>query len=74
MTGSCSREVDEIRARYAERSWPHLAYFVHGQAVADIDALIWEIDRLVSVIEAGKIFSDAAMSRIRTLEDRSGTP
>lgn len=36
--------LDEIRARWADRTWPSIGYFVHGQALTDIDDLLDIID------------------------------
>lgn len=41
-----SIDVETIRKRWENRAWPNIAYFVHGQALMDIDDLLKEIDRL----------------------------
>ena len=38
-------DVETIRERWADRRWPNIGYFVHGQALADIHALLEVIDR-----------------------------
>lgn len=32
--------LEEIRNRWKDRSWPHIGYFVHGQAYQDIQKLL----------------------------------
>ncbi len=41
-----SDKIEEIRARWKDKSWPSIGYFVHGQAYIDIQALLDEVDRL----------------------------
>lgn len=41
-----AKRTEEIRAKYADQSWPRLAYFVHGEAKGDIRDLLEEIDYL----------------------------
>lgn len=38
--------IEIIRERWRVRTWPHIGWFVHAQALMDIDALLAEIDRL----------------------------
>jgi len=38
-------KIEEIRARYADQSWPNYGYFVHGQARMDIRDLLEFIDQ-----------------------------
>lgn len=38
--------IEEIRERWRDRRWPNIGYFIHGQAVMDIDALIGQLDAL----------------------------
>lgn len=33
-------KLEEIRERWRDRSWPKIGYFVHGDALMDIDALL----------------------------------
>lgn len=41
-----SSQVEVIRNRWADCSWPNIGYFVHGQARLDIAELLAEIDRV----------------------------
>lgn len=33
-------KLEEIEKRWADKSWPHIGYFTHAQAVEDIEYLL----------------------------------
>lgn len=51
------RDIEEIRKRWADKSWPNIGYFAHGDAVMDIDALLLVVDdlnkSLIDMLENG---------------------
>ena len=48
MTTEQAATIETIRERWADRSWPKIGYFVHGQALIDIRDLLEIIDALVA--------------------------
>lgn len=52
-------DVETIRTRWADCTWPNIGYFVHGQARLDIAELLSEIDRLERIEKAGQALWDA---------------
>lgn len=44
------QKVNEIKSEFSRQSWPHLYYFVHGDAKSHINTLINYIDVLEKIL------------------------